>query len=231
MVSFPSATVWQQKFLLIHCINIFIGIPAVTLPSCILEILSPSASASCQHKTPGKIIEDFWKITRGSRREDLISWSFFCFVFFNSLFIEEFRCLQYASILTYFCLCLCSSVGFHFTALLFLISLHFTYFLFPGSHSLKGMSVFKESIFFLSVLIPWRTIPAWSNLLDENRRATKNPHPFWCGDWVFRNISNCQSLFPLTSFPSSNCTPFTKATSSKAANGCALGKPAINSCG
>lgn len=125
MAAFLSATMWQQKLLVIHCISIFIGIPTVTLPSLILGTLSHSASASCQHGTPGKIIEDFWKITRGSRREDLICFYFLC--------IREFRCLQFACFLTFFCLgvSLHSSVVFHFTALVFLMSLHFTHFLFP----------------------------------------------------------------------------------------------------
>lgn len=125
MAAFLSATMWQQKLLVIHCIRIFIGIPAVTLPSFILGTLSHSASASCQHGTPGKIIEDFWKITRGSRREDLI-----CFYFLR---IREFRCRQFASFLAFFCLgvSLHSSVVFHFTALVFLMSLHFTHFLLP----------------------------------------------------------------------------------------------------
>lgn len=227
MAAFLSATVWQQKLLAIRCISIFTGIPAVTLPSLILGTLSPLASASCQRGTPGKIIEDFWKITRGSRREDLICFYFLC--------RKELRCLQFASFLTYFCLSvsLCSSVGFHFTAFPFLMSLHFTHFLFPGSHSLKAMAVFKEMIFFLSVLIPWRTIPAWSNPFHKNGRATKNPHPFWCGAWVFRQDISMTAIiiFLLNKFSFLNCTPFTKAPSSKAANGCALGKPAINSCG
>lgn len=96
MAAFLSATTWQQKLLTIHYITIFIGIPAVTLPSFILGTLSHSASASCQLGTPGKITEDFWKITRGSRREHLIC--------FYSLCVRHFRCLQFASFLTFFCL-------------------------------------------------------------------------------------------------------------------------------
>lgn len=128
MAAFLSATMWQQKLCVIHCISIFIDIPAVTLPSLILQTLSHSASASCQHTTPGKITEDFWKITRGSRREDLICFYFLC--------ARKFRCLQFASFLIFLFLSapLHSSVVLPFTALVFLMSLLFTHFLFPHCH-------------------------------------------------------------------------------------------------
>lgn len=205
MAAFLSATMWQQKLLVIHCISIFIGIPTVTLPSLILGTLSHSASASCQHGTPGKIIEDFWKITRGSRREDLICFYFLC--------IREFRCLQFACFLTFFCLgiSLHSSVVFHFTGLVFLMSLHFTHFLFPWCHV---------------------SAQVHSTRMGEQQRIL-SPSDAETGYYLNTSMSKYWSLPSFTNFPSSSCTPFTKAPSrpSKAANGCALGKPTINNCG
>lgn len=203
MAAFLSATMWQQKLCVIHCISVFIDIPAVTLPSLILQTLSHSASASCQHATPGKITEDFWKITRGSRREDLICFYFLC--------VRKLRCLQFASFLTFLFLgvSLQSSVVLHFTALVFLVSLLFTHFLFPHCH--------------LSAQIH-------STRMGEQQRILP---PFWGRDWVLFRHTKYWALPSLMSFPSSSCIPFTKAPSrpNKAANGCALGRPAINNRG
>lgn len=202
MAAFLSATTWQQKLLVIHYISIFIGIPAVTLPSLILGTLSHSASASCQHGTPGKITEDFWKITRGSRREHLICFYLLC--------VRHFRRLQFASFLTFFA-----------WVSPFFCSLPLNCFSF--------FHVFPPHI----VPLPMMSF-ACSNPFHKNERATKHPLPFWCRNRVlFRHINEYWSLSSLTSFPFSSCSRCTKAPSrlSKAVNGCAPGKPAINNCG
>lgn len=113
----------------------------------ILGTLSHSASASCQHGTPGKIIKYFWKITRGSIRQDFICFHFLC--------IREFRCLQFASFLTFF----------HLGVSPFFCSLPLHRFSF-------------------SCVTPFHTLPpsvmsfACSNSFHKNGRATKNPLHF-----------------------------------------------------
>lgn len=189
---------WQQKLCVIHCISVFIDIPAVTLPSLILQTLSHSASASCQHTTPGKITEHFWKITRGSRREDL---------FLFSLCKE----VQVPAV--------CQLPDFPFP------ECPSPFFCSPALH---GFSFSHASPFHT---FPLPTLPfACSNPSHKQTRIL--PLSEAETGYLFRHIEYWPLPF-LMSFPSSSCTPFTKAPSrpNKDANGCALGKPAINNCG
>lgn len=174
----------------------------MTLPSLILGTFSHSASASCQHGTPGKIIEDFWKITRGSRTEDLICFYFLC--------IREFRCLQFDNFLAFFCLgvSLHSSVMFHFTALVFLMAVH--------TVPLPVMSFACSNLFLKNGRAKRNPLLFW----HRDWVLFRHINEYW-------STPSLTSFPSLSCTPFTKAT----SRSSKAAHRCTLGKPAVNNCG